>query len=214
MILSTRVGDATGSKAAAAALACAGSEPQRPGLLVDLAPGRPPRPALIATTAARELEERLVAHRSEAAAASRGAMCHIALPANQDGVEQVAGTLALARGLIGVVHLPPELLQATLREPGIRASAVLLRADLDSDRALVALAVRDLLDRGLRVMILKHPLAWIPSRRALFGVLPAGVPGGLPARLLDRLLEGGPEVVDATPRFLPASGSWPVEAGR
>ena len=214
VILSTRVGDATGSKAAAAALACAGSEPQSPGLLVDLAPGRPPRPALIATNAARELEERLAVHRPQAAVASRGAMCHIALPSSQEGVELVAGTLALARDLVSVVHLPSDLLQAALCDEGVRATAVLLRADLDSDRALVALAVRDLLDRGLRVMILKHPLAWIASRRALFGVLPAGAPGGLPARLLDRLLEGGPGVVEAVPRPASAAGSWTVESGR
>ena len=45
------------ASAAAAALACAGSEADRAGLLVDLDCGRPPRPALIATAAARELEE-------------------------------------------------------------------------------------------------------------------------------------------------------------
>ena len=42
------------------------------GLLVDLDPGRPPRPSLIATVAARELEERLAAHLPEAGVASRG----------------------------------------------------------------------------------------------------------------------------------------------
>jgi hypothetical protein len=55
------------------------------------------------------------------------------------------------------------------------------------------LVTRDLIGRGLRVMVLKRPLAWLPSRRALFGVLPEGAPGGLPPRLLDRLLEGTPD---------------------
>jgi hypothetical protein len=64
---------------------------------------------------------------------------------------------------------------------------VLLRADLAEDRALTALTVGDLAARGLPVAVLKRPLAWIPSRRALFGVLPAGAPGGLPAGLVKRL---------------------------
>lgn len=188
VVLATWVGGANGSKAAAAALACAGSEPDRAGLLIDLAPGRDPRPALIATSAARELEERLAVHRPRAGVASRGQVCHLSLPADLDGLAQVGGSLALARDSVGVVHLPPDLLQPALREGGVRASGVLLRADLDRDRALAALAVRDLIGRGLRVMVLKQPLAWIQSRRALFGVLPAGAPGGLPARLLEHLL--------------------------
>lgn len=193
VILVTSVGKAVGSRAVAAALACAGAEPDRAALLVDLAPGRAPRPALVATTAARRLEERLAVHRPQAGVASRGQICHLALPADQDGVEQVAGSLALARESVCVVHSPPDLLQPLLEERGFEASGALLRADLDSDRALTALATRDLIDRGLRVMVLKQPLAWLPSRRALFGVLPEGAPGGLPPRLLDRLLEGAPE---------------------
>jgi hypothetical protein len=88
-----------------------------------------------------------------------------------------------------VVHLPPGLLQEALeREGGLRPSAVLLRADLDRDRALVGLLVRDLLSRGLAVAVLKSRLAWVSERRALFGALPAGSSGGLPRRLARRLL--------------------------
>ncbi|HET8639606.1 MAG TPA: hypothetical protein VFL89_05080 [Solirubrobacterales bacterium] len=191
-ILVTWVGEAVGSRAAAAALACAGAEPDRAALLIDLAPVRAPRPALVATAAARRLEERLAIHRPRAGLASRGQICHLALPADRDGVEQVAGSLALARESVCAIHLPPDLLQPLLGERGFEASGALLRADLESDRALTALATRDLIDRGLRVMVLKRPLAWLPSRRALFGVLPEGSPGGLPPRLLGRLLEGTP----------------------
>ncbi len=88
--------------------------------------------------------------------------------------------LPLVRDSVAVVHLPPARLQDALAEAGIRPSGALLRADLDPDRALTALAVRDLLDRGLRVKVLKRPLAWVPARRALFGVLPPAAPGGLP----------------------------------
>ena len=48
VVLATAVGAASGSKAAAAALACAGSEPDRPSLLIDLG-GRAPRPVAAGT---------------------------------------------------------------------------------------------------------------------------------------------------------------------
>src|SRR3954452_19294147 len=97
VVLVTWVGEAVGSRAVAAALACVGAEPDRAALLVDLAPGRAPRPALVATAAARRLEERLAIHRPQASVASRGQICHLALPADREGSEQVAGSLALAR---------------------------------------------------------------------------------------------------------------------
>lgn len=187
VVLATRVGEASSSRAAAAALACADSEPDRPGLLIELG-GRPPRPTLVASAGARELEERLAAHMPEARAASRGQTCHLALPADEDGLGRLPAALPLVRDSVAVVHLPPRLLQPALAETRIRPSGALLRADLERDRALTALAVRDLIDRGLRVGVLKRPLAWIPARRALFGVLPAATPGGLPERLLKRLL--------------------------
>lgn len=179
VVLVTWAGEASGSRAAAAALACAGSEPDRPGLLVDLG-GRPPRPTLVASAGARELEERLAAHMPEAGAASRGQTCHLALPAGEDGLDRLPAALPLVRDSVAAVHLPPALLQPVLANSRIEPTGVLLRAGLPSDRALVGLAVRDLLARGLRVAVLKRPLSWIPARRALFGVLPAGAPGGLP----------------------------------
>lgn len=188
VVLVTWAGEASGSRAAAAALACAGSDPDRPGLLVDLG-GRPPRPTLVASAGARELEERLAAHMPEARAASRGQTCHLALPADEDGLERLPAALPLVRDSIAVVHLPPTLLHSALASPRVEPTGALLRADLSSDCALTGLAVRDLLARGLRVAVLKRPLAWIPARRALFGVLPAGAPCGLPPRLSDRLLD-------------------------
>jgi hypothetical protein len=187
------VGAVTGSRTAAAALACAASGPDRASLLVELTDARPPRPSLIATEAARKLEERLAIHLPEGGVASRGQTCHLALPPDSGGIDGVAGALPIARESVGVVHLPPSLLQLVLDEARIRPSAALLRADLREDRALTALAVRDLTRRGLRVAVLKQPLGWVASRRALAGVLPAGASGGLPERLLRRLLERHPE---------------------
>lgn len=188
VVLATRVGAASGSRAAAATLVCAGSDPDRAALLIELADGRAPRPSLVATAAARELEERLAVHLPEAGVASRGSICLLRLPADAEGVRQIPAALPLVRGSVAVAHLPPALLQLALAEPRIRPTGALLRADLDQDRALVALAVRDLISRGLRVAVLKRPLAWLAARRALLGALPPES-GSLPVHLRERLVE-------------------------
>lgn len=188
VVLATWVGEASGSKAAAAALACAGSEPDRPGLLIDVG-GRAPRPTLVASAGARELEERLAVHLPRLRAASRGQTCHLAVPDDAAALESVRAALPLVRDSVAVVHLPPARLQEALADGGIRSTGAMLRADLDSDRALAALAVRDLVRHGLLTKVLRSPLAWVHARRALFGVLPLGASGGLPAAALNSLLE-------------------------
>lgn len=187
VVLASRVGEAEGSRAAAAALACAGSDQDCAGLLVEVSDGRPPRPALIATASARRLEERLAGHLPEAAVAARGQICHLALAEGPDALERVPAALALVREATAVVHLPPPLVRPAL-EMRIDPTAVLLRADVGRDRALTGLATRGLMERGLRATVLKRPLAWVPARRALFGVLPAEAPDGLPRRLRRRCL--------------------------
>ncbi len=188
VILATAVGAASGARAAAAALACAGSEPDRPGLLVELG-GRAPRPTLIASSGARELEERLAVHLPQLRAASRGQVCHLTVPGDPEAFDNIRAALPLVRDSVAVLHVPPSLVQELLAAPGLELSGALLRADLASDRALTALVARDLLDRGLAVRVLKRPLAWIPARRALFGVLPPEAPGGLPAQVRRGLLQ-------------------------
>lgn len=178
------VGAASGVRAAAAALACAGSEPDRAGLLIDLGATRAPRPSLFATAGARRLEERLAAHLPQAGVAARGATCHLT-PGEGDGLELLAAVLPLVRDSVGVVHLPPGLLQPVLDRPGVGISGAMLRADLPADRALTALAARDLVGRGLRVSVLRRPLSWPAGRAALHGALPAG---HLPAHVRERLL--------------------------
>lgn len=188
VVLVTRVGDAEGSRVAAAALACAGSEPDRAGLLVDLGERRRPRPSLVATAAARQLEERLAAHLPEAAVASRGCTCHLTLPTGSEPIERLPSALALVRDSSAVVHLPPSLLQPALERRDLGATAALLRADLEADRSLTALAAADLIERRLRVAVLKRPLGWAAGRAALFGVLPSSGPS-LPTRVVERVLE-------------------------
>ncbi len=190
VVLVARVGAAAGSKAAAAALACAASEPDRAALLVDLNEGRAPRPSLLATAGARALEERLAAHLPDAAVASRGCACQLTLPPEL-GVEPIAAALPLVRESAAIVHLPPSLLRPLLEDPRIRPTAALLRADLSEERALTALAARDLIARGLRVAVLKRPLGWLSARAALQGLAPRGN-GLLSARQVERLLDRPP----------------------
>lgn len=186
VLVASAVGGADGSRGAAAALACARAEVDAATLLVD-AGGSSPRPTLIASTAAQRLEERLAAHLPDHRVAARGQVCHLAVPAEVEGLEAAAAAATVVRDGLTVLHVPPGLLQPALGSPNLRPSGVLLRANLDEDRPLVGLVVRDLLGSGFAVSVLKHRLSWVAERRALFGVLPPGGSGGLPERLVRRL---------------------------
>jgi hypothetical protein len=187
-VLVTAVGEAEGARGAAAALACAGADADLATLLVDVG-GRAPRPTLLASTAAHRLEERLAAHLSTPRVAARGQVCHLAVAADSEGLEAASAAITVARGALAVLHIPPPLLQPLLAERlGLEPSGILLRADIAADRPLLALAVRDLMFRELAVAVLKQRLGWMAERRALFGSLVADATGGLPSRLLRRLL--------------------------
>lgn len=185
-VVVTAIGAAEGSRGAAAALACAGSDIDLATLLIDVG-GKPPRPALLASAAAQKLEERLEAHLPDFRVAARGQVCHLAVPAEEEGLDAAAAAVAVARGSTAVLHVPPELVQPLLDGLGPQPSGVLLRADLGEDRSLAALAVRDLIARGFAVAVLKQRLGWVAERRSFFGALPPGSPGGLPQRLVQRL---------------------------
>ena len=190
-VVVTAVGTAEGSRGAAAALSCAGSGVETAALLVDVG-GRVPRPTLIASAAAHRLEERLSARLPTLRPAARGEVCHLSVAVDEDGLAAAGIAVTVARGGLAVIHVAPERLQALLDSPTApRLAAVLLRADLRADRALVALAVDDLRGRGLRVAVLKHRLGWVAERRAGFGALGSDS-GGLPESLLRRLLDAGP----------------------
>jgi hypothetical protein len=186
ILVVSSVGEAEGSRGAAAALVCARAEVDVATLLVDVG-GRPPRPTLVASAAAQKLEERLAAHLPDHRVAARGQVCHLAVPPEIESLESAAAAATVGRDGLTVLHVPPQLLQPVLAAPGLRPLGVLLRADLGIDRSLVALVVRDLLDRDLAVGVLKRRLHWVAEGRALFGVLPPGGAGGLPERLVRRL---------------------------
>lgn len=190
-VLVTAVGAAEGARPAAAALACAGADAGQASLLVDIG-GRPPRPTLLASAAARALEERLVAHLPRVRVAARGQTCHVAVSADPEGLEAASAAVTVARGALAAVYVPPELVRVVLEDrQGPRPPAALLRADLAADRALLAMVVRDLRERGIAVGVLKSRLAWVAERRALFGTLAPGGAGGLPGSLVRRLAEPG-----------------------
>ncbi|HVV89381.1 MAG TPA: hypothetical protein VHB53_02695, partial [Solirubrobacterales bacterium] len=108
--------------------------------------------------------------------------------ADEDGLAAAGTAVVVARGGLAVIHVAPDLLQPLLDTSGApRPEAALLRADLEQARPLVALAVDDLLRRGLRVAVLKGRLGWVAERRAGFGALGSDS-GGLPEPLLRRLL--------------------------
>jgi len=190
VVVVTAVGAAEGSRGAAAALSCAGSGVEQAALLVDVG-GRVPRPTLIASASAHRLEERLAARLPALRPAARGEVCHLSVAADEDGLAAAGTAVMVARGGLAVVHVAPELLQSLLEAPGApRPDAALLRADLKATRPLVALAVDDLLRRGLRVAVLKRRLGWVAERRAGFGAL-GNDSGGLPEPLLRRVLDLG-----------------------
>ena len=208
-VLVTAMGEAEGCRGAAAALACAGADLDLAALLVDVG-GRAPRPTLLASAAARRLEERLVAHLPQARVAARGQVCHLAVPAEPEGLEAASAAVTVARGALAVVRLPPASLQPLLTaEIGLEPSGALLRADIAADRALLALAVRGLIDRGLDVAVLKRRLGWVAERRALFGTLAPDAAGGLPKFVLRRLLSHQCYIGSRDPRTDPARATQP-----
>jgi hypothetical protein len=208
LILVASLGQAHGSRAAAAALGCALSQTGSAALLIDLG-GTPPRPTLLSTPAARELEGRLHYRLPGAAIAARGQLCHIALPPTADGLREAAQARSLPGLPAAVLHLRPSLLASALSaEPTLEPCGVLLRAELDEDHSLVAATVRDLRGRGLATGVLKRRLDWASERRALFGAL---APGALPERLVARLL-GHPAACTSSARSL-LSARLPARAG-
>ncbi len=148
VILTTAIGASGGAAALAAAVgvASAGGAEGRCALLIDVEPPpRPPRPTVLASASARELEERIRALGGHfGAAAARGNLCYLPLSAGEDPLRAVAELVAAGR-------CPPRRSssicrrrcgRAAIADPRLRARSGLLRADLPADRALAALAVR------------------------------------------------------------------------
>ncbi|MBS1895485.1 MAG: hypothetical protein JST59_29650 [Actinobacteria bacterium] len=187
IVLVTALGGAEGGRAAAAALACAGSGATRAALLVDLG-GRPARPTLLASAAAGRLERRVAAALPRADLVARGRICVTTVAPDDEGLL----TLGRAFDAVGrspvVVHAATADLARLLEEPAAsRFTAALVCCEAGIDRALGAATVLDLLGRGIAVALLARRLDWVRERRALFGALPAEDLDGLPVALVSWL---------------------------
>jgi hypothetical protein len=193
VILTTAIGSSGGaaSLAAAVGVAVAGRSGGGAVLLIDVEPpSRRRGPTVLASDSARELEDRVRGLGGPfAGAAARGHLCYLALPAAEDPLAPVADLLERELPAAAViVHVPGRLWPRAVADPRLRARSGLMRADLPADRALAALAVRELHDRGLRAKVVSRPLGRVASRRALAGVEPGGAASGRAARLARGLL--------------------------
>jgi hypothetical protein len=190
-VLVSSVSAPRGAPALAAALATAVGQSGRPALLVELGDTVKRRPTLLASADARDLEA-VVRDQLSADAAARGHACHLLLPAEAQSLERAAEAgEAVPAGAACVIHVAPRLWQPALEHPGLRPAGGLLSAQLPRDRALAALAVRDLRRRGMAARVAGRPLGPLAARRAVAGI---GVGGALEARLArwtEALLGGG-----------------------
>ncbi|MGH2988889.1 MAG: hypothetical protein ACRDMA_03360, partial [Solirubrobacterales bacterium] len=150
VVVSTSLHGAGAAPAVAAAVAVAVSTgAARAALLIELgAPARGRRPTVLASNAARELEDSLRARGEPLErAAARGNLCHLRLPEGEEGLDLVAELLDRPPpAALAIVHVPPELWPDAVGDARLGPSAGLMSAELPADRALVALAVRELRD--------------------------------------------------------------------
>ena len=187
LVFVSGLADAPGARGAAAALACAASTSDQAALLIDVG-GPHPRPTLLSSRAAAELETTLTAILPDRPSAARGQVCHLALSTAVEDLAAVGEVRAnLQHGYI-ILHLPDELLPTALATDTLRPSGVLIRADTHHDREIAAKTVRRAARAHIPIAILDHRLDWVTERRALFGALPDSAPGGLPVEVLKRLL--------------------------
>jgi hypothetical protein len=182
LILTTELEGAGGGLAVAAAIGVALAQ-EGPGvLLTELGAERRRPPTVLASRAARELEDRL-RDRGFDRAAARGRLCWLALPAADDVLDRLAVGLDTAGGVVAVAYLPASLWLIALGHPALRPSGGLIRAELPRDRAAAALAAIELRERGLAARVVSRPLGRVASRRALAGLEAGGAAGRRVARL-------------------------------
>jgi len=174
-LLVSDVGEATGGISIAAAVAAIAAAGGLPALMVEAGTApRPTRATLLCSPAARELERRLSTAGCGSAVA-RGAVCFLSLPAGDDLFERAAAAFELVPPAGACVAFVAQgLWQDALGDPELQPTGALLNADLDRDRAMVALAVRDLHRRGLVVRVASRTPGWAAARRALAGLSAGG----------------------------------------
>ncbi|HEY8467070.1 MAG TPA: transglycosylase SLT domain-containing protein [Solirubrobacterales bacterium] len=169
LVLATSLGDAPGGPALAAALAFALA---RDGSAIWARPGaEAPRPTLLASRAARELEARL--REAGWQAAARGAICELRLP-DDEPAEALARARADCGGAALVAWLGERDWRAAVEHHELAADGALIRAERDRDRALTALLAIELRARRISPHVVMAAPGAVGTRRALAGIDPGG----------------------------------------
>ena len=158
---------------------------ERAVVLIDVG-GERRGPTILASARARELEARLRDGGRECAA--RGRIVWVSIPAAEAWGADLATILAQLGDAIAIVVVPPALLQPALDCEGLRADAILLRAELAEQRALAALAVAEARAADLRIRVTAAAPGRVAARRALAGIEPGGEASRRAARLARGLL--------------------------
>jgi hypothetical protein len=175
VVLVAAAGRSGGGLAEAAALAVAVARRADEGVLVVEITDeeRRRRPTLLASDAARDLERAVRAAPGGGQAVARGSVCWLKLAEGGEGDALATVAELLAAPLpceAVVVHLPPALWAAALDRPDLAASGGLVRADLDADRELAAIAVAELRTRGMAARVAKAAQGPVAARRSLAGL--------------------------------------------
>ena len=191
--------------AAALAVALSGSGTRGIVLLEVGANGRR-RPTLLSSRSARALERAL----PELQAAARGSVCWATC---EEGDWRDACATCVAAGPDAIVAvLPQTAWRELVDECPDGLAAALLTADLPRQRALAALAVRDLHARRIRAAVRRGPAGLVAARRAVAGIDPGGELAASGSLLASRLLGRGPRRQSAPP--IPPSRAVGSQAGQ
>ena len=187
LVLVSELPGAAGGPPTAAALAVAcGIGDDQPVALIEVG-GRRRGPTMLSSSSARSLEERLRAAGRDCRA--RGRLASVPVVVAEGWEEELVATLALLdQTESAVVSLPPALLRQVLARSELGVEGVLLCAELPRQRALAALAVRELRAAGVPVKIARRTPGRVAARRALAGIEPGGDASPRAERLAAALL--------------------------
>jgi hypothetical protein len=219
LVLATELGGATGGLATTAAVAveASGWGPRQPGgvLVAEIGGARARPPTMLASEAARAFEDSVRAA-DIGAVAARGRLCWLCLDADGGAVARLDSALDAAAGArLAVAFLPSSAWADAIERLASPPVAGLLRADPGSERPLLALAVRELHERGLRARVATRPLGRVGARRALAGLAPGGAASRRIARLTGGLVAGaGSDTVPAQWYSLSATDAEPASHER
>ena len=166
----------------------------RPVLLVELSEGRGRRPGPFSTAVSRGIADLVKARFRDLDPVTRGQLCCLNLRAEVESATSVIAELPSIlpeRALCLVVAEPTDFRRLVEAEP-VDVDSALLVGEFPRDRAVMALACKDLTRRGIRCRAWKLPLTGLRTRLSALGLPPHGLPAATAARLLAGLEPGPP----------------------